>query len=294
MIKKLTCILLILLTPEVFGGPTSRPSSSGRSSPARSTPSSRPSSRPSTPSSRPSTPPSRPSTPRPSTPSAPSSNPISSRPSRPSADSAAIKAQRQRESAAKFQSRTPKNDYISSSGKQIKIDTNSKSVKNISNMDSEKYKHRSQRIEKHYHHHYGPRYDYYRSQPIIDIGGGFSCLFWYAMMDWSLERRALWLYHHQSTVNSDLYTKQLENAQLKAEIERLKARKVIVDANYVDNEFRDNPDLMYDDNYVKAVYNPDQDSWGWDFLWWVMVILISIAIIILVVYLASIKEWNVE
>jgi hypothetical protein len=124
-------------------------------------------------------------------------------------------------------------------------------------MTSDQYSSRSTRVEHHYHTHYGDRYDYYRSQPYVYVGGGYSSLFWYSMMDWSLERRALWMYHNQNSMDRALYQQQLaENAQLQAEIARLQTAGTPVNTNYVDSEYADSPDLMYSDEYVDAAYNP--------------------------------------
>ena len=172
-------------------------------------------------------------------------------------DTAASTAQKKAESKALFQASKPKEEYKTPTGKIVKIDTAAPSVKTIQSTPPEKYEQRTTRVEHHYHNHYGDRYGYYRSQPFIDVGGGYSALFWYAMMDWNAQRRAEWLYHHQNVVNQQLFNEQMQNAQLKAEVERLKASNVSINPNYVDSEFKDDPDLMYDDSYVAATYNPE-------------------------------------
>lgn len=91
---------------------------------------------------------------------------------------------------------------------------------------------------------------------MIYVGGGYSSVFWYTMLDWSLERRALWLYHNQRTIQEDLYLQQLQNAQLRAEIERIRLRNLSVNSDYIDPEFKDEPDLMYSDDHIDAIYNP--------------------------------------
>jgi len=89
------------------------------------------------------------------------------------------------------------------------------------------------------------------------VGGGYSPLFWYVLLDWNVQRQAQWMYHNQNTLNQAIYQEQLaKNAALRAEIERLKATSTPINPNYVDPEFQDNPDLMYSDEYVNAVYNP--------------------------------------
>jgi len=212
----------------------------------------------------------------------------SSRPSQPdsgfnnpnkpkqSFDNAASSAQKRVESKDKFvntskpkiQQSTPKESYKTPSGQTIKVDSNSPSVKTVRSIPSEKYEQRPTRVEHHYHHTYGDRYGYYRSQPYVYVGGGYSPLFWYAMMDWDYHRRAEWLYHNQHLVNQSLYAEQLQNAQLRAEIDRLRAENIPINHNYVDPEFKDNQDLMYSDDFVDAAYNPTTTSNN--FAFWVI------------------------
>jgi hypothetical protein len=270
--------------------PSSRPNAPSVSKP--STPSSKPSSRPNTvttPSSRPNAPSvskpstpsykpsSRPETPSVTTPSTPSYKP-SSRPETPSSsgfsfgdskkpsskpvngfDSSAAQAKKREESKTVFQAATaPKDSYTTPLGKTVKVDTSKPSVSVIRDtVSSDEYASRPTRIEHHYHTHYGDRYNTYRSRPYIDVGGGYSPLFWYIMLDWSVQRQAQWMYHNQNTINQALYQEQLaKNAALRAEIDRLRASGTTINPGYVDPEFRDNPDLMYSDEYVTAVYNP--------------------------------------
>lgn len=112
------------------------------------------------------------------------------------------------------------------------------------------------------------------------------------MMDWSLQRRALWLYHHQNTIDSQLYATQMQNAQLSAEINRLKASGLAPKGgDYVDNEYAENPDLMYSEDYVKAAYNPapvQRTSGGWTVLW----VLLGIGGLVLVIWLIFFKDWG--
>lgn len=181
----------------------------------------------------------------------------SSKPTSKKVDSKASTAKAKQTSKATYKpSSAPKSSYKSKSGKTVNIDPNSSSTKNVRSMSSNDYANRSTRVERHYHTHYGDRYDYYRSQPHVYVGGGYSSLFWYSMMDWSLERRAMWLYHNQHSINAQLYQQQLQNAQLQAQIAQLQAQGVARNPNYVDSEYANSPDLMYSDEYVTAAYNP--------------------------------------
>ena len=96
-------------------------------------------------------------------------------------------------------------------------------------------------------------------------------------MEWNAERRARWLYNHQSTIDQAAYQKGMQDAQVAAEIARLKAENAAVDPDYVDPEFADNPDLMYDQEFVEAAYNPtvvqpvQKHSWLQVFVWLIIV-----------------------
>ena len=75
-------------------------------------------------------------------------------------------------------------------------------------------------------------------------------------MEWSAERRARWLYHNQNTIEREAYERGMKDAAVAAELAKLKAEGVNPNPDYVDAEFADNPDLMYEQEYVEAAYNP--------------------------------------
>jgi len=104
-------------------------------------------------------------------------------------------------------------------------------------------------------------------------------------MEWNAERRARWLYNHQSTIDQAAYQKGMQDAQVAAEIARLKAENAAVDPDYVDPEFADNPDLMYDQEFVEAAYNPvvEQPSSSGGFLH-VLLWLVVVGVLFFVAY----------
>ena len=139
----------------------------------------------------------------------------------------------------------------------MKVDPKAKSTTSVRGMSSEQYRTRDTRVEHHYHNTYGDRYGYYQSQPYFYVGGGYSSIFYYSMLDWSIHRRAQWYYHNQSLVaqNATMQT-QMQNAELQAEIAKLKAGGLAVNSNYIDSEYQGKEDLMYSDDFVNAAYNP--------------------------------------
>ena len=216
-----------------------------------------PSTSPSAPSVRPS---SRPNSPQPP-PTATTSKPTTSKPTT-TVDASASSARRKEESRAVFQKANPKPEpapTYTANGRTEKVNTQSAKVIRET-VTPDEYASRPQRIEKHYYHHYGDRYYDYNQRPTIYVGGGYSSLFWYSMMDWDYQRRALWLYNHQHEIDRSLYQQQLQNAQLKAELARLQQQGADPNPGYIDPEFKTDPDAMYSDEYVKAAYNPQEDS----------------------------------
>jgi hypothetical protein len=140
-------------------------------------------------------------------------------------------------------------------------------------------------------HNYGYSrpYDWYYSQPTFYVGGGYSSAFWWMMMtDWTAERRAYWLYHNQANIERDAYERGMKDAAVAAEIAKLKAQGVKPNPDYVDKEFSDNPDLMYDQDYVEAAYNPvvveEHSSGVGTVLLWFLVIIIAGAVVCILVF----------
>ena len=109
------------------------------------------------------------------------------------------------------------------------------------------------------------------------------------MLDWSLERRAMWMYHNRHTIDSHLYAQQMQNAQLQARVAALEGQGVQRNPNYVDSEYKDNPDLMYSNEYVSAAYNPaPAPAGGGSYLWWILGAFVVAGLI----WLVFIKRWG--
>jgi hypothetical protein len=76
------------------------------------------------------------------------------------------------------------------------------------------------------------------------------------MSEWSAERRAKWLYHNRYNIEQSAYERGIKNAQVAAAVAQMEAKNVSRKEDYIDPEFSDNPDLMYDQEYIEAAYNP--------------------------------------
>lgn len=203
---------------------------SSGSSGSRSSSSSRPSSsRPSTPSSRPSSP-SRSSTPvvRPS----PQSPTRSVKPSAP--PSAKAEAQRRVQSQAEYKARqstplpAPKANPASPQPSNVQAKPATQA-----------------RVETHVAHHHYQHPAVYYDRPVSYGIGGYSNAFWWMMSEWSAERRAMWLYNHQSQISREAYQDAVRDAEVQRRISALEASRVARDASYIDDEFKASPDVQY-------------------------------------------------
>jgi hypothetical protein len=153
----------------------------------------------------------------------------------------------------------PKDSYKRPDGKEIKIDTKSDAVTKIRNRPSTDYtpERRRTRVEEHVvvHHYHHPSVWYYQ-QPTVYIGGGYSSSFWWMMMEWDAQRRAEWFYHNRDRIDRDAYNRGVADAEVRARLADLERRQAQRNPNYIDRDFANNPDLMYEDGYVEAAYNP--------------------------------------
>ena len=215
----------------------------------------------------------------------PSTGPPSSgsRPGGNSFDSKAAAAKAKEDSrAAMKKAEAPKTEYKTPSGTTRNIDPKSKQVDSLRNdMTHDKYVTRTARHETVYHNYYG--------RPPMVYSDPYGPLFMYILLDRSLDERAAWAYHHRESMDDARYQELLKrDAALEAKIKKMEADKVARDPSYslpgVD------PDLQYDDDYVEAVYNPQEEPsvWGWTCL----LVFFGIGVVAFVVWLIFIKEWK--
>lgn len=154
----------------------------------------------------------------------------------------------------------PKESFTTTNGKSVKIPKDSKVVENIRSKPVTSYTPvvREARTVNHvtnYNYQHDP--GWYHTQPAFYVGAGYSSAFWWMMSEWSADRRAAWLYNNQDKIEKEAYAEGLKDAKVAAEIEKLKASQAKIDPNYVDAEFKNDPDLMYTQDFVEAAYNPE-------------------------------------
>jgi hypothetical protein len=241
----------------------------------------------------------------------PTSPPGSSKKPQSNSNDEKAKANKEQASKRTYEEQTkatapPKPSYKTPDGKEAKIDPKAPSVDVIRNRPSRDLdpQVRNDYSVKHVHHyHYSHPYSYYQTQPVFYVGGGYSSPFWWMMMEWSAERRAMWLYHNRATIDQSAYERGLQDGAVRARIAELERQNVARNQGYIDPEFAENPTLMYDQEYIESVYNPNvrethysQPSSGggggggaaWSILGWLclgVVVVIGVIFLINVVFL---------
>lgn len=182
-------------------------------------------------------------------------------------DSGASSSQKRQESKAAYSaskaktvanrpvsSYKPKSEYRTASGQVKKINTTDVRVTKIRETYTyNTYVTRTTRMTT----YYGPSYSIYVGRPVVVYNDPINTIFWYWMLDQSLDRQAMWMYHHRDEVDDARY-KELcaKNAELDAKIKALEAKGEAKNPNYVPEGM--DPDLQYTDDYVKAVTSVDE------------------------------------
>ena len=150
-------------------------------------------------------------------------------------------------------------------------------------MDHNTYTTRDTRIYNTYSPYYG--------HPIVVYNDPFNTLFWYCLLDRSLDERAYWAYHHRSEMDDARYKDLLsKDARLEARIKQLEREKLEIDPSYVPSGI--DHDLQYSDEYVDGIYNPHENNSeiGTVFMWILAIIVAGIVLWVLV-WLIFYKNW---
>lgn len=196
----------------------------------------------------------------------------------------------------------PASTYTTPSGKTVAIKKDDPQVAYLrGRLDQAKWQSRQSRVTTFYGSYY--------SRPVVVYSDPYPYYFWWWLLDRSLEERALWAYHHRPNMGygsmdearyRDLLSK---DAQLEARIRALESQGVRRDPNYTPSAIKDG-DLMYSDNFVTAVYNPQvppqppmrQANYGGGpsgatVLFWILGTIAAVLIIWFLIWLLTQKRW---
>lgn len=182
---------------------------------------------------------------------------------------------------------TPKSTYTTPTGQTQTIKKDAPQVQTVRNyVTHERYVTYDNRASSFYGSYYG-RPTYYNDSYSPFLMG------WILSDAINSQQRATWMYHHQNDMDQARYNEMLaRDSQLRAEIEALKAQNIARDPSYVPPQMADNPDVMFDKEFVEASYNPEPQQSG-SYIWGFLCITITIVLIMTGVYFMFIKEYNV-
>jgi hypothetical protein len=181
--------------------------------------------------------------------STPSGKNVSIKPTTNTFDTIGTKEQMKAESRRSYdRGAAPKTEYKAPNGKTEKIDTSK--VEKIRNMDESKWVNRQERLQV---------FNVYHNYPTVVYSDPYPSYFWWWMLDRSLEERAMWAYCHRADMDKERYRAMLaKDAALESRIKQLERQQVKQDPTYTPKGI--DTDLMYSNEYVDAVYNPQMHS----------------------------------
>jgi hypothetical protein len=201
-------------------------------------------------------------------------------------DRAAGEAQRKAESRAAFtRGRQPEKTWVDSADSSHPIDPQSKQIENLRReLNYQRWVNRTYREQQ----VFGPYY----SQPVVVYHDPYSSFFWWWLLDRNLEQQALWTYHHRADMDDARYQALLShNAALEARVKQLESSNTPRDPTYAPAGL--DPDLMYTDQYVRAVYNPQRVPFSlWHWLRFLLYALLILAALAFLIWLIFIKRWG--
>jgi hypothetical protein len=129
---------------------------------------------------------------------------------------------------------------------------------------------------------FGDSYDGWAKQPNIWVGGFISSVFWYSTAQWPSDRQAVWLYNYHDVIEPDLLAERLQDGAVSNAYWEIKRTSRAADPYFVDPAFKDDPDLMYRDEFVDAVYRDVsfEDEWSMPYSWLIAGVVAGIICII--------------
>jgi hypothetical protein len=131
----------------------------------------------------------------------------------------------------------------------------------------------------------------YTSRPWITYHDPYSSLFWWWLLDRTLDERAWWAYHHRYDMDPARYDALLAtDAQLQARVSQLEAQQAARDPNYVPPGLGSR-DLMYSDQYVSRSYSNRPTLLG-VITFWVFGIPLAIGVCVFFIWLIWFKRWQ--
>jgi hypothetical protein len=130
----------------------------------------------------------------------------------------------------------------------------------------------------------------YASRPVVIYHDPYNSLFWWWLLDRSLDDRAWWAYHHRYDMDPARYQALVaQDQQLEARVEQLEVQQAPRDPNYTPPGV--DRDLVYSDRYVEQTYSNRPTTMG-AVAFWVLAIPTALAVSGFFIWLIWFKRWQ--
>jgi hypothetical protein len=130
----------------------------------------------------------------------------------------------------------------------------------------------------------------YQSRPVVIYHDPYNSLFWWWLLDRSLDDRAYWAYHHRYDMDPARYQALVaQDQQLEARVQQLETQQAPRDPNYTPPGV--DRDLMYSDRYVQQAYSNRPTTSG-VVAFWVLAIPMALAVSAFFIWLIWFKRWQ--
>src|SRR5207248_7399592 len=130
----------------------------------------------------------------------------------------------------------------------------------------------------------------YWTRPVVMYNDPYSSLFWWWLLDRSIDDRAWWAYHHRYDMDPARYQALVANdQQLEARVAQLETEQVQRDPNYTPPTL--DQDLMYSDRHIDHAYSNRPTRAG-IVAFWVFAIPLGAGICAFFIWLIWFKRWQ--
>ena len=130
----------------------------------------------------------------------------------------------------------------------------------------------------------------YYSRPVVIYRDPYNSLFWWWLLDRSIDDRAGWAYHHRYDMDPARYQALVANdQQLETRVEQLEAEQAPRDPSYVPPGV--DRDLMYSDRHVEQSYSNRPTTSG-AFAFWLLAVPTALGVTGFFIWLIWFKRWQ--
>ena len=130
----------------------------------------------------------------------------------------------------------------------------------------------------------------YSSRPWVTYQDPYNSLFWWWLLDRSIDDRAWWAYHHRYDMDPARYQALVaSDQQLESRVEQLEAQQAPRDPTYTPPGV--DRDLMYSDHYVQRAYSNRPTTSG-VFAFWLLAVPTALGVTGFFIWLIWFKRWQ--